>query len=191
MSRKKTAKTQERAQIRLRIPDEWEQDLAGYNILPGDELLLEVIFPGDELHEGELLAINNKKTREWEGFGYCLNPFGDERDEKFYGLAWASGGAAGYDVDENVALRVLAITRTFKPGRVDPETLAPITTQRDEDDRQEHLEQLRVRLKHIDESDDITDCSARFKLEKRIYDLEHDPGDDSILDADEIGERGV
>jgi hypothetical protein len=52
--------------------------------------------------------------------------------------------------------------------------------------------ELRERLNKLDE-DDITDSSARLKLESEIYQLEHEKpvADDSILDADLIGEGGA
>jgi hypothetical protein len=46
------------------------------------------------------------------------------------------------------------------------------------DDRQGKLESLRARLKRLDLSDEISDCSARFKVEKAIYDIEQSMGAD-------------
>lgn len=46
------------------------------------------------------------------------------------------------------------------------------------DARRAQIARLRARLRHLDEQDEITACTARFQLEKKIYDLEHAPDPD-------------
>lgn len=54
------------------------------------------------------------------------------------------------------------------------EIVLPEKKGRDNKGRDKRLKQLRDRLDRLDK-DDITNCSTQFKLEKQIYDLEHEP----------------
>jgi hypothetical protein len=172
---KRTA--QQRATLEIQVPKD-AKHLAPFNVLPGDILKLELAHMS-ELRDGELLAVYDKDKR--LTIARCINNFGDERDEKGFGLEYATGGALWCPKDEYFPFRVLTITRTFKPD-VPPVQPPP-------SEKQEQLAELRARLERLDEQDEITTCTARFQLEKRIYDLEHS------LDADEwpdlIDDKGV
>ena len=175
MQRKTTTK-RDRARIQITIPAD-ETMLAPFNILPGDTLCLEVVFPRDKMRDEELLAINHKSTKEWSFGRYILldKPTASQKKylTKYYPMEMPGGGCTSYEKDTYVLLRVLSITRTFKPDEPSATECPP------EKDKQERLAALRARLESVNRDDEITSCTARFKLEKEIYDLERE------LDADE------
>jgi hypothetical protein len=172
---KKTTTKRDRARIELNIPAAFTS-LAPFNILPGDTLCLEVVFPRDKLRDGELLAINHKSMMEWS-FGRYIpldKPTASQKKylTEYYPMETPGGGCTSYEKDTYVLLRVISITRTFKPDEPSATECSP------EKEKQERLAALRARLESVNRDDEITSCTARFRLEKEIYDLERELGAD-------------
>lgn len=162
--KKRQADITTRAQIQIRIPADGTH-LAPFNILPGDQLTLELTYM-NELRDTELLAVYDKDKN--LTIGRCICDFGDERDEKGFGIEHATGGAMWCYKDEYIPFHILSITRTFKPDEPKPNECPS------EEDKQRRLSELRARLEQLDSRDEITDCSIHFQLERQIYDLERE-----------------
>ncbi len=148
------------------------QGCAAFNIRAGDTLTME-LADERELRDGELIGVCPKGKAEWEAFGRVVKDFGDERDAKGYGLRWATGGCQWCDFGKYTPFRVARITRTIIPEVV-PDGDGPTGKIESIDEMEAKLEELRSRLERVSQSDDITDCTARFALEKQIYDLERE-----------------
>jgi hypothetical protein len=159
-------------------------NLEPFGILPGDTLTLELI-DGDP-REGELIALCNRRTGEWGGVGRYFASQGDNPEEfnaRYYPVYWASGGAMAVEKADYAAYRVAGYFRPLKPVP-DEEADAPPA----DEDRAAQIARLKARLARLNEDDEITTCSARFKLEKQIFDLEHPIDSDDWSAWEEGGE---
>ena len=127
---------------------------AMYGLLAGDHLELEQT---DEPRAGEVLLLwfNNN----WE-VGRFVGYDGDESGREI--VLDQANDRYGFDLRSTIVYRVKAITRRFTPEQ------ATADARKEGDARR--LAELRTRL---DKLTDITDESARFRIEREIYDLEH------------------
>src|ERR1051326_778302 len=144
-------------------------NLEPFGILPGDTLTLELI-DGDP-REGELIALCNRRTGEWGGVGRYFASQGDNPEEfnaRYYPVYWASGGAMAVEKADYAAYRVAGYFRPLKPVPGGAASAPPADKA-----RAAQIARLKARLARLNEDDEITTCSARFKLEKQIFDLEH------------------
>lgn len=142
-------------------------DLTPFKLAPGDKLELELIT--DEPRAGETIALKKKKEDHYVTFGrfdeVCDNEEGVETVWIFDNLEKMCGF-------ERAAYNLWRIRFVTHRGAYSDEQ-----NSEQKADRERKLNALRRRLERLERGDDITDSSARFKLEKQIYDLEHEPAD--------------
>jgi hypothetical protein len=148
-------------------------DLDAFGVLKGDTL--EAVETGiSDLLLGDLIIIFDAKRTKIEGIGRFAGTEDDhaeEDSEKINAFCVdESDDNYRYEGDHFQVSRVVAVTRRIEIGRGTPETF-------DAAARKARLAQLRRRLERLDR-DEITDSTARFKLERQIYDLEHEPADE-------------
>ncbi len=122
--------------------------------LEGEVTTVEALCPGD------LVAVWDKKNDTWAGIGYFL-----ATDEKEFHVQEHDGCTYDYTHDaEGWTLYLLtAITRRTEIRRGQ-------TTEAERVNREGRIEALRQRL---DKLTNIEDETARFRIEREIFDLEH------------------
>ncbi|HKC62041.1 MAG TPA: hypothetical protein VKB86_00280 [Pyrinomonadaceae bacterium] len=150
----------------------WEPRTFRITLGKGGDWILKQI-EGDTLVCAEFAEMRDDDfcAGRWTNFlGMTFYKFGRYRQEADGDFTIvAEDGDYTYDSSHrNHLLRVITVERT--PRRPEDGGMT--------DETERHLRFLRARLEHLNESDDITDCTARFKLEREIYDLEHKLGDD-------------
>jgi hypothetical protein len=139
-------------------------ELEPFGLRAGDKIkLTECADP----RPGEVLVIWHTKEEKWVGAGRFIKNIEDED----YGHAphvEMFDDEYTFDPTAHEFYRVTSIKRNITIERPPAEGEASAEGRACE----RELKRLRERLDVLNENDDITTCSARFKLEKQIYDLE-------------------
>jgi hypothetical protein len=156
-------------QIRVNVTAS-STSLRPFGIEPGDQLWVSET-PCAELRPGDLIALWDKEDQEWD-FGRFIDTGSqlweqtDDTETPYIGIMTGQGKSLDYMQTAYTCYLVIAITRTITVPR-------GTTADTDEARRAGALAALHARLDKLD-ADEITDTSARFKLEKQIYDLERE-----------------
>jgi hypothetical protein len=131
-----------------------------FGLMPDDNLTLEEC---DDLRAGETVLLWDKEGGTWDG----VMRFVEYEEDGEWGRAPRLYDGTTSEIYNPAAYhfyRITSITRTIEVKRPDENGEDVQTKQK--------IQRLRDRLSRMD-ADDITDSSARMKLETEIYNLEH------------------
>jgi hypothetical protein len=143
-------------------------DLAPFDLAPGDSLDLELIT--DTPRAGETIALKKKERDNCTDFGKLVEFYTDEEDgAEWFQVIGEDGKQKGYERELYNLWRIKFVTR-HTPYSHDDEARKT--------KKERKLDALRRRLDRLNRDGDITDSTARFKLEKQIYDLENQPANE-------------
>lgn len=167
------------------------------DIYPGDRLLLVYADEDREPQDGEIVFMHF--YRRGNGCGCIDAGIFRQEEEGYFTITHDDDGSDAVNNPGSTYLpsahdylmRVVAVKRSGtvkwltndeqRLGKsksvVLPDPTDDLRNETDEEKKQK-IARLRARLRALDTADDITNCSARFRLEKQIYDLEHKLGDD-------------
>lgn len=157
-----------------------------FGLEPGDKLELTKLSPAD-LHVGDLIAMWDERKNKWGVVGRFIQTARERREKddtaetEYVKLIRYDGEEWSYALRSFTPYLIETIHRTIKVPRGASTSAARLR-------REAQVSALRARLERLEHRGDLTNSTARFKLEKQIYDLEHGPDADEwpdIIGAEE------